>query len=336
MKRAGWTGAALFFAVLAVVPAMVTQRIASGVTKAEFDPVPTRFIEHVRPGYVFLGNSMLDSRAIGDVFGALAGAPALNFSIPGVMSAAWYLQLKHQIATAKTPPGTVFVLFRDTHLTRPELRARGNYARRLEPLHPGDAELAHMLAGSAEHLPWYARLWGLPQLWLHHLYPAERAVRAGQHWIPGIGFALLGHREEGARRRFRTRVDTAFRRDRFRSTAGVDTGDTAGESVYDFNASVGHSFLPLMFREADRAGIRLCFVRVRTRRTAEGQPEPPPLTQYVRDLRTWVRRRGGCFVDMSEQQAITPEWYADGDHIRVPLREAWTRLFYAAVKDELQ
>ncbi|MCG6872248.1 MAG: hypothetical protein LJE84_08150 [Gammaproteobacteria bacterium] len=335
MSRGAWIGVAAFFVVVATVPAWITQQVAGEVSKQPFDPVPERLISGVRPGYVFLGNSMLDTRIIPGVFAEQAGAPAMIFSIPGVMSAAWYLQLKHQIAAADPAPAMVFVLFRDTHLTRPQLRTGGRYAKWLESLRPDeDEELAAVLAGSAEHLPWYARAWGLPQWWLGWLYPADKALRRGQHWLPEVGLRLLG-RDEAKRKELRVRLDRTFGRDRFRDASGADVMPSASEAVYDFNGSVGWSFLPLMLSEAESAGIRLCFVRVRTRRAAMGLPEPEALSQYMRDLKTWLTRRKACFVDMKFNPAISLDWYSDGDHIRPSRREAYTRLFYDAVRDQL-
>ena len=55
---------------------------------------------------------------------------------------------------------------------------------------------------------------------------------------------------------------------------------------------VDRSVLPLMLRDAARAGLKLCLVRVQ-RRPIDGRPpqQSAALRQYVADLRAYVESR---------------------------------------------
>ena len=74
--------------------------------------------------------------------------------------------------------------------------------------------------------------------------------------------------------------------------ADIQTGDGP---AFDFARDVEDSVLPLMLRDASRAGLTLCFVRVQRRPTANRPPpQSPALRRYVgalRDLRHDARRR---------------------------------------------
>ncbi len=92
---------------------------------------------------------------------------------------------------------------------------------------------------------------------------ARRAVepivsRAPARWVAGSAgqAGLLEH------------ANQRFGLDRLRV---MEAADMAADAGTDFAASVNHSVLPLMLREAQRGGFKLCLVRVQ-RRPLNGQP----------------------------------------------------------------
>jgi hypothetical protein len=84
-----------------------------------------------------------------------------------------------------------------------------------------------------------------------------------------------------------------------------------------------------MLRDASRAGLKLCFVRVQ-RRPVGGRPpvQSERLRKYVGDLRRYVEARGGAFHDDTGDPAMTLEMYEDGDHIARHARDRYTTLFF--------
>jgi hypothetical protein len=83
-----------------------------------------------------------------------------------------------------------------------------------------------------------------------------------------------------------------------------------------------------MLRDAQRAGLRLCFVRVQ-RRPEGGRPpyQPPALQRYVTMLRAYVLQHGAEFVDDTGDPAQDLSWYEDGDHLSGDGRRRYTALF---------
>jgi alkylation response protein AidB-like acyl-CoA dehydrogenase len=104
----------------------------------------------------------------------------------------------------------------------------------------------------------------------------------------------------------------------------------------DFGAFVGKSQLPLMLREAQRAGLRLVFVRVQ-RRPAGGRPphQSPALQRYVRELRAFIEANGGLLLDDTGDPAQTLDWYEDGDHLSREGRRRYTERFAERIRLQL-
>jgi len=113
----------------------------------------------------------------------------------------------------------------------------------------------------------------------------------------------------------------------------MEAADMAADAGTDFAGSVQHSVLPMMLREAQRGGFKLCLVRVQ-RRPVNGQPpvQSPALKKYVHDLREYVQAHGGILHDDTGDPAITLDMYEDGDHIARSARPVYTRVFYERLR----
>ena len=94
-----------------------------------------------------------------------------------------------------------------------------------------------------------------------------------------------------------------------------------------FDFFVDKSQLPLMLREAKRAGLTLAFVRVQ-RRPAGGRPpyQSPALRRYITKLAAYIEREGGVFFDDTGDPAQTLDLYGDGDHLSHDGRRRYTQM----------
>jgi hypothetical protein len=121
-------------------------------------------------------------------------------------------------------------------------------------------------------------------------------------------------------------ANARFGLDHLRVMKAADIGLDPGT---DFHAAVERSVLPLMLRDAARAGLKLCLVRVQ-RRPADGHPpqQSAALRRYVADLRHYLEARGAVLHDDTGDPAMTLDMYGDGDHIARHARERYTKLFY--------
>ena len=70
-------------------------------------------LEKIQPDFIFIGNSMLDSRIDPDYFQESTGKKIYIIWHGGIMSSVWYLIMKNVIVVSEVKPKTVFIFFRD-------------------------------------------------------------------------------------------------------------------------------------------------------------------------------------------------------------------------------
>jgi len=103
----------------------------------------------------------------------------------------------------------------------------------------------------------------------------------------------------------------------------------------DFDARVGQSFLPDMISETREKGMTPVFIRVKYRSHAEGQPDSTELETYLSDLENYVESRGGLYLDLENESALTAEMYRDNVHIGEESAEKATSIIAQAVLKEI-
>ena len=96
--------------------------------------------------------------------------------------------------------------------------------------------------------------------------------------------------------------------------------------------------LPLMLRDASRAGLTICFVRVQRRPTANRPPpQSPALRRYVERAAGLRRRRAAAlFHDDTGDPALTLDMYEDGDHLARHARRRYTENLYNRLRPHFQ
>ena len=118
-----------------------------------------------------------------------------------------------------------------------------------------------------------------------------------------------------------------FALDRLRAFEAADLAAAQGRAL-DFQANVGESLLPEIIRLAERAEIKLAFIRVQRRPAADGPPpQSPELTAYVNALKGYLEARGAYFHDDWGDPDEPLSMYADGDHLTGEGRIRYTQRF---------
>jgi hypothetical protein len=274
-------------------------------------------LRRMNPDAVVIGDSMAGTRIDDRLLGRLSGRRVALLLQPGSGSVFWYLALRNWIIDSGIKPRVVFIFFRDTNLTdtmfRLDVQSLGHVAREREE------EVAAIVESSLRTR--WEPIHGL----VRHAYQPERARR----WLePRVLAWPLGAITSSRRRQaaVRQQMNERFGLDRQRRMDAADVGVDPGE---DFESAVEHSVLPLMFRDAERAGLTLCLVRVQ-RRPVNGRPpdQPGALRQYVGDLRGYVEAHGGVFRDDTGDPAMTLDLYEDGDHLSAQGKPRYTAIFY--------
>ena|SRR5450631_3410222 len=329
----GRVGALTAIAVLLTIlaPPALIRSTAQG--KLNFDPQMLADFNAVSPDYVFIGNSMLQSRIDQRVMAARLGERCCYILWTGGAESAWTHQaLKNIALQAQHRPKRVFIFFRDTFLTQPTYRATDRYWWKIEHVsHANEPELVRAMTLSRT---WQEQL----EYQLGELYPVQRArdrTAAAISWLAGeLVTPGRVHFGQPAGEKY----DALFDLDKLRS---IETDDTAFKeedlSQFDFDARVGASLLPSMIRLAKNAGVDLVFVRVQRRPTPSGPPvQSPELQAYMQEMRAYLAQSGTQLYDFTGDPELTLDHYLDGDHIRPEWKAQSTELFLRRLKPAFQ
>jgi hypothetical protein len=118
-----------------------------------------------------------------------------------------------------------------------------------------------------------------------------------------------------------------FALDRLRPFEAADLAAANGRAL-DFTANIGDSLLPEIIRLAERSKIKLAFIRVQRRPSADGPPQQSPeLTAYVNALKSYLESHGAYFHDDWGDPDEPLSAYADGDHLTTEGRIRYTQRF---------
>jgi hypothetical protein len=283
-------------------------------------------LQRLNPGWIVIGDSMAGTRIDERRLGELAGRPVAPLLQAGSGSAFWYLALKNWVIASGIRPRAVFIFFRDTNLTQLMFRLDEQFhwsiglvaGEREEEL---NARISAWTSG-----PWYR---------VHHaverVYQGDRA----QRWMePALTTWPAEVMIPSRRRRtaFLQETNARFGLDHLRPMEAADI-QTAEDREADFDRDVHRSALPLMLRDAKRAGLTLCLVRVQ-RRPIGGRPpaQSRAMRRYIDHLRDYIEANGGILHDDTGDPALTLDMYADGDHIARDARRRYTEILFERLR----
>lgn len=286
--------------------------------RVPFDETAALALREAQPEFVVIGDSMAGVRIDPRHLSRMTGRSVAGLFTPGTPVAYWYLQLKNLVAgNGLTKIRGAIIFFRDDQLTT-QVEVNGPI---LDPVARDDEpELDRILAahrlGPFSDVHRTARVvyqFDRTRLWLEpRLSRAPAAIASGP--IPPDELIHAVNTE-------------IFALDRLRTFDAADLPQ-AEEAFLDFNEQVGRSLLPEMLAVAERAGIRLAFIRVQRRPRPDGPPEQAEvLTRYLDDLKAYLERHGAYFHDDRGDVAQPLAVYADGDHLRSDARPGYTERF---------
>jgi hypothetical protein len=287
-----------------------------------FDPAPIGDLARMNPGYVIIGDSMAGSRIDPRLLSRLTGQSIAPLLQPGTGSAWWYLALRNWVIASHIHPRYTFIFFRDTNLTNAVFRLDDQFRWALDKVaHPREDEVNLVLASRQ----------GGALFQVHSALDRAYATAETRQWLePAVNEwparLLMAYRRP--RQAFMEQLNERLGLTHLRSMDAADM-QAAEDRDADFDAFLDRSFLPLMVRDAQQAGLPLCFVRVQ-RRPVNGRPptQSPALQRYVRRLRSYLEANGVLFQDDTGDTQETLDLYGDGDHLTREGRQRYTANFY--------
>ena len=296
-------------------------------SRAPFNAEPIDDLRLMKPSWIVIGDSMAGSRFDPPLFRRLTSSEVAPLLWAGSGPSWWYLAFKNWVVPSGVHPRAVFVFFRDTNLTDVMFRIDAFWA--LDTVALAREDDLNAAVARRQGTPLYRVREGIDGL-----YEAPQARR----WLEPLveqwpARAMFAYRRPRAR--FLEQLNTRLGLGHLRPMDAADMQETDDRDT-DFDGSVDQSTLPLMLRDARRASLCLCFVRVQ-RRPERGRPpyQSPALRQYVVKLRRYIEQRGGVLVDDTGDPAQDPAWYGDGDHLTDEGRQRYTEIFVARLRQRL-
>ncbi len=290
------------------------------------------------PDYVFIGNSMLETRIDEIYLEKLLGdnKDVLLLTMPGGMSSSWYLYLKNFVAEAGINPDNVYIFFRDYELTKPLYRTQGEYSQKLDLLSRTEEVKFDMIINSNSGIgDKLSRLFD-------EIYPIQAKNNKARDLINRLSVSpyipkiipftflrvTLGLDDSNyipvlrEYKNIQNSTNDLFSRKNFRSTEIFDSSDTPSE----FKKT--SSFLNLMVDISDEHDIELTFVRVQKRpNSINSKISDVILNDYIDKLNKFLISKEVNFIDL-EGKGFSLDYYLDGDHINPEYIKDFTEYFY--------
>jgi hypothetical protein len=290
-----------------------------------FDPYHRDAMADRQPGLVVIGDSMAGTRIDKHFLAQLSGERVHDILQAGSGPVYWYLALKNWVIASGARPRFVFIFFRDTNLTDVMFRLEESSRWNVDKVaHDAEPEVNAVVASRAGPVRQLAKRR------VESTYGADRA----RLWMGPLLGDRIARLIEPSRRRRQVFVDEMNGRLDFTHMRPIETADVedAIDSEADFDYYVGRSVLPLMLRDAKRAGLTLFFVRAQ-RRPSGGRPpaQSEALRTYIEELRRYVTSQGAMWRDDTGDPLMTLDLYGDGDHIAREMRQRYTAIFWNRV-----
>lgn len=271
-------------------------------------------LESVNPRYLFIGNSVLESRIDTTLFAQLTGKKALNLQRPGIGILHWYLMLKNIVLPSSNRPKRIFIFFRDGELTEiPDVFE--THARR---------ELASLLVRSAfeelalEGPSWLSFKIAFTQC-IESPLAALREWAKGELTLASYAIANTPKKERGIA------VNQLFDGKMFRTASLMEPPLLFPKD----------SFLNRLIALSKANDLPVVFVRVSRYPSVAPRAEA---NAYFNGLRELMASQSMRYFDFGIDSKVTSQMYVGpgDDHLRIDYRSYYTRLFHQRLAEELE
>lgn len=304
-------------------------------------PVGPQFDPHIRKKYeellnkeqpqiVVLGDSIVESNVDASLMTNQLGTRVTAIAEPGAGSALLYLILKNNIATARSKPGTLVIVFRDSVMTTPAFRVHGSFFEVMDEyggaeddfvLQRAIRERMNPLEKLAEaYFPPYWGRWDLRALIVSRVinFPERTLFRCTEQCYEKAMQSVFGNQN--------------FESDQLNETINSAENFLYTNTNLDFEDQVDRSFLPEIVRICQENHIQLILVRAKILRFSVENPEPAALTTYIRDLRAYAQNHDVVFIDFAHDARLTPDAYKDIHHLKQDGKIIFTEMLSEAMK----
>jgi hypothetical protein len=285
-------------------------------------------ISKEKPEIIVLGDSSI-SHLSDEKIADMTGKSTMVFAMPGTGSAYWYLFIRNQLFLADHRPDYFILFFRDSMLTVPEYRVKGEYFIRLEEIATVWDEDVYDLAinykkpATLKFLERYVPIIS----YRNEIY--SQWIQWSRNFLPEL---MMGVNK--------AEVDSSFEKVFGRQQINAQLWEEYqlnidsllyAATALDFSDNLRESFLPAILRELNMMGIQPVFVRVKYRSHALGEKDDPTLLEYLADLEAYLQKTGARYVDLTAVAGLSADMYADNFHIQPQAEDQATAVIAAEI-----
>ena len=331
-----WIGLLVMILVVFATPMLVLQSTGD----IPFDPSDRDNIIAQEPDYVFIGNSMLETRIDKDELESLTGKPVILLVSGGSRSPSWWLELKNNVAASNLKNITAFIFFRDRELTSSKVSRTSILARSMARKSMSEeGELDRILElnkTSTDRMLDY--VYGVYPILLYRPLAEQILSRlaATPLMVDLFSLSVLRIMDLEDETKYESKLEefSKLKRDTndvfdLGNMRRIAQGDQLFGDYASFKEQSDKSTLPLMINLAREAEIKLVFIRVQKRPSAVRiiSQDDEDLAIYLHDLKEYLVRNNVGFYDFTGDPNIPSEYYLEGDHIAPEYMPAYTRNF---------
>jgi hypothetical protein len=318
-----------FLAVISLLGLVAAFALSQGTASqqlektAPFDNAPLRVLQRYNPDFIFLGNSMLESRIDqAHMERLLPGRSVFLLTGSGDSSAAWFLELKNYVAASGAQPGRIFIFFHDDDFLRPMKNTTGIYRLKMDMI-------------SREHEPVLEAVRELnrtPEMMIDDLVAVRRGYSAANRLADRAAYAAahtLAGAPPGGLPELRKSMNRMFDLDNARTRAAqFNYRDDSLFSYEYFEDAISNTFLPEIVKLAKTRNLPLVFYCVETAPDASGRAHRgAALREHLADIREYVESNGFEYMDITGDPALSAHMYSDDVHVSPAYRKAYTDIF---------
>jgi hypothetical protein len=304
-------------------------------------PIGAQFDPHIRnkyeqmlnkeePQILVLGDSVAETNVNKDLMTEESGKRVSVISESGAGSALLYLILKNNIADVNPKPEYLIVLFRDTVLTSTAFRVHGNFFAMMDEFAGADDDLVLQLAirDRMNPLETLGEAY-IPPFWARSKLQASLVSRV--LYLPTRAFfgCNLECSDEAMNKVF---GNQNFDPDQFNTAINLAENFLYTDESLDFETQLDRSLLPEIIRLCKENDMKLILVQTKTLRYSREVPEPAALTEYVKDLSTYLKQNNVMLIDFSHNERLSPSLFVDINHLNSDGKKVFTEMLVEAIR----
>jgi hypothetical protein len=279
-------------------------------------------IDKQKPGVLLLGNSVINSGIDETQFALLTGQKTMKFGFPGTASAYWYLLIKSNIATARTPPKFLILFFLDNLLTSPEWAVNYDYQLMIDELASENETVLLQKAYLSQINPVEGYLDSHYPLFGERETLKEKIDNRIKYTLPRL---LLNCAKPCLDKALDVEFEERNMLPQVLKQNEIDPYQWSGPT-WDFNALVERSFIPDIIQITREKGIILILVREKNINVMTLADESADMRRYYEEMVEYLKKEGIPLLDFAHDPELTLDLFRDEMHLSPQGRQVFTRL----------